>query len=203
MLIITPSLSITEWSSATFSLLTLTTGSNNLTNSFSWSYNNVPIANATTSVYQVNPALASNAGTYTLAYTGSINGTGIIGYSSSVATLTINPLVVSSPTSLVGMEGSAPGALVAVFSSSIPMTFSWTLNGASVNNGVQFDSTTGSSYSVNPGQYIPQTQGQYTVTATTDSGSASTSATLNFMPLGMVIGGPQWNPYEGGWIQPK
>ena len=204
--------SIAEWQTVIFNLVAIDTGSySNFTSSLSWSFNNTPVqktltsgSSTITSTYTVQ-AVGANGGAYTLQWTGSISsslGTTIIGYSSSVVSnLSFYPLVLSSPNSMMGMEGSKPGALIATFSSSLPMTFVWLWNGVVPTNGTQTDTSTGSVWDINSGLYIPQCQGTYQCQATTDSGSVtSNGASVSFMPLGACIDNPVWNPFAGGYF---
>ena len=210
---ITPNITTFDWSPVSMSLLTLDTGSNNFgvndsTSSFRWRWgitHDISMAtNPSYSFQVINSQLGQNSNTYLLAWTGSVSAS-VIGVSSSTCTVIANPLLISSPTGFTGMEGSAAGTMVSVFSSSIPMTFVWTRNGTAVSiEGTQTDTSSGSFLLLSPGLYIPQNQGTYQTRATTASGSVSSNgATVNFMPLGAVIDGPLWNPYSGMYQQQR
>lgn len=213
-LTITPNQSVIEWNSATFTLLTLTTGSNAIdTAAFQWKVNDVDITNATSSILIFPQVLASDSADYKLTYTGSISGSGgtgdplddIIGTSASLAShLQVNPVVTSiivAP-SLIAETDNVSVILVA--SSSLPMSYAWLRDGQILTPSVttQVDSLyTGSTVNYTNHGYAQYVQGSHVVTITTNSGSNSATGLI---VVGTRLGGisipsVQYNPNSNTW----
>ena len=175
------STSTTDWGASSFSISA--TGASPI--SYQWYFNSSSILNATSSTLSLPYVVASiNDGYYyVIAYSASLGAT------SSQALLQINPLIIHQPQSITGPEGSL-AVFSASFSSSLPLTYQWQLNGSNIAGA------TSTNYSTQTSPFFLY-QGSYDIIGTTASGSTtSNNATLNIIPIGAIVDSPMsWCPY--------
>ena len=97
--------------------------------SYQWSFNGVPIPNATDAALPLPAAQMTNAGLYSFVASNSI---GVV--ASSNATLTViqqPPILTAQPASLVAYR-YGPATFSSAAAGSLPMTFQWQLNGTNL-----------------------------------------------------------------------
>jgi outer membrane protein assembly factor BamB len=116
---------ILDGTSATFTVGA--TGSGTLT--YQWRFNGTALAGATFATLTLDGATIANAGSYSVVVTDSSGS-----LTSSSATLTVTPVapvIATQPLAVTVVEGS-PATLSVFASGTAPLTYQWSLNGASI-----------------------------------------------------------------------
>ncbi len=189
MITISPAQTISEWQPFSFSVLTLTSGSNLITSSLQWQANGINISNEIASIYSKAQGIASSGDSadYRLVFSGSISGSGLIGVSASLSShLTINPLITTQPSSSAGGRAILEGEGVVfggeIISSSIAVSYHW------YHSQQAMAGETNASLNIQPGLFYPQLTGDYYLEIDTASGSVtSNNLSLGVIPQGAII----------------
>ncbi len=128
---------------------------------YQWFFNTLPISGATASSYSVGSAQSTNAGTYSVTVSNSVNS---LSSSNAVLTVIIPPTITNAPQSLTVNQGSNVTFNVSA-SGTAPFGYQWFFDGGAIS------AATSSSYTklnVQPGD-----AGSYSVIVSNSTGSAT------------------------------
>jgi hypothetical protein len=150
--------------------------------SYSWKFNTIPIAGATTASLQLNNVQTTNSGTYSVTVTNSAGST------NASATLTVNaaaagPSITAQPLSLTVSNGASASFSVTA-SGTAPLSYQW-LKGAS-----NLPAATNSTYSI-PAVTTNDTAGYSVVIANSAGSITSSVATLTVLLPPAILTPPQ------------